>query len=180
MLKQDKKVILEELWKASRSLRARDLCETLNFYFPSFMMHLLGLKRMGYVECPEKGCYAITRKGREVLGFPELNQEFARGLLSPVPNEKAFYFFTGIGDYIGICANSLEDFCENIRIIDSRSFEFHMNRGDFENWFNGLGDTELARKISLLKTEDLNKEELRKVIYQTVRNRCKEMKAILS
>jgi len=144
------------------------------------MMHLLGLKRMGYVECPEKGCYAITRKGREVLGFPELNQEFARGLMSPVSKEKAFYFFTGIGDYTGVCANSLEDFCENIRIIDSRSFEFHMNRGDFENWFNGLGDTELARKISLLKMEDLNNEELRKVIYQIVRNRCKEMKAILS
>ncbi len=47
-----------------------------------------------------------------------------------------------------------------------------MNREDFEAWFTGLGDIELARKLLLLKRRKLSGEELRGRIYEIVENRC--------
>lgn len=179
-LKEDKRKILIHLWKAPCSLKPKEISKRLKFKFPSLMMHLVGLKRMGYVNCPEKGYYTITGTGKEVLGFPPLTQQLATTLLSPIPIEKAFYFFTGIGNYSGISANSLEDFCEKIETTDNRSVKFHMLRGDFEKWFDGIGDKELARKISLLHGQNLTGEQLRKAIYEMVKNRFEEIKTILT
>jgi len=178
-LTEDKKNVLEELWRASYPLRPKELSERLKFNFPTLMMHLVGLKKLGYVESPKEGYYVIAGKGREALGFPPLTEKLAKSLLSPFPNEKAFYFFSGIGNYLGIYTNSLEDFCEKIRTIEVHSIEFHINRGDFENWLSGLGDIELAKKISLLKKQNLAGEELRQAICQIFKNRCDEIKRIL-
>ena len=42
------------------------------------------------------------------------------------------------------------------------SLEFHLKRGDFEAWFKGLGDEELAKKIGITeKTESRLGEDLR-------------------
>jgi hypothetical protein len=175
----DKKNVLEELRRASYPLKPKEISESMKFNFPTLMMHLVGLKKLGYVECPKEGYYFITEKGKEALGFPPLTQQLAWSLLSPLPNEKAFYFFSGIGNYLGVYANSLEDFCEKIRTIEVQSIEFHINRGDFENWLSGLGDTELAKKVSLLKKQNLTGNELRQGIYQTIKDRCQEIKRTL-
>jgi len=50
-----------------------------------------------------------------------------------------------------------------------------MNRGDFEAWFNGLGDVELARKALLVREQKMFGEELRRKIYDVVKNRCEEL-----
>jgi hypothetical protein len=56
--------------------------------------------------------------------------------------------------------------------------EFHLNRGDFEAWFMGLGDVELARKTLLLKEQKIFGEEIRKRLYEIVKNRCEELTKI--
>jgi len=177
-LNEDKKRILEELWKASASLRPKELSARLNFNFATLIMHLVGLKKLGYVDCPTEGYYAITGKGKEALGFPPLTSQLVKVLLSPLPNEKAFHFFSGIGNYSGVSASSLKDFCEKAGAIDLQSMEFHINRRDFENWLTGLGDLELAKKISLLKKQNLTGEELRQAVCQTVKDRYEEIKRI--
>ncbi len=92
--------------------------------------------------------------------------------------EKAFHFYVDVGKPLNIHAASLQDFCDKIMKVDLNSIEFHVNRGDFEAWFMGLGDMELARKIMLVKEQKMPLEELRKKLYEIVKNRCEELAKI--
>jgi len=56
--------------------------------------------------------------------------------------------------------------------------EFHTHRGDFEAWFNGLGDVELARKALLIREQKMVGDELRKKLYEIVKNRVEELAKI--
>ena len=55
-------------------------------------------------------------------------------ILKTLPREKAFYFFTSIGNYTGESAASLKEFMEKINQVNVKSLEFHLYRGDFEKW----------------------------------------------
>ena len=55
------------------------------------------------------------------------------------------------------------------------SVQFHMNRGDFETWFKGLGDAELAKKIADLKEKNVVGEELRSQLHEIVEQRYIEL-----
>jgi hypothetical protein len=142
------------------------------------MMHVIGLTRMGYAETNEKGYYSITDKGKKALGFPEISKEKAEEILAYLPIEKSFHFYVDIGKPLNIHAASLQDFCDKISKIEIGSIEFHLNRGDFEAWFMGLGDAELARKTLLLKEQKIFGEEIRKRLYEIVKNRCEELAKI--
>lgn len=87
--------------------------------------------------------------------------------------EKAFYFFTSIGNYTGESATSLEDFLKKIECIDIKSIEFHFHRGDFEKWVAEIiGDKELAEQIKKLKDQDITGENLRNQLHQIISKRC--------
>ena len=175
-LTEDKRKILEGLWESLHAITPMELSNKLKMHFPALMMHLVWLKRMGYVYSSKKGYYAITDKGKEILGFPRLTHKLAKEILSSLPNERSFYFFTGIGDYTGNFAKSLEEFSDFLREINIQSIEFHMSRGDFERWISDLGDKELAKRMGLLKKQGLAGIDLRRAIYQTVKTRCQEVK----
>ena len=140
--------------------------------FQTVMMHVIGLTRMGYTKSPEKGLYAITEKGKIALGIPEIDNATAKAILADTPQDKAFHFYADMGEPLDYYAYSLQDFCDKIQKINVDSIEFHMNREDFEAWFTGLGDVELARKIVLLKRKKLSGEELRGRIHEMVEERC--------
>ena len=70
-----KRVILETLWIVEKPAKAAEIAKEVGLGFPSVMMHIIGLTRMGYVETPEKGHYAITEEGRRALGFPKIGRE---------------------------------------------------------------------------------------------------------
>jgi hypothetical protein len=140
--------------------------------FPSVMMHIIGLTRMGYATSPEKGLYSLTGKGKKALGIPEINKENARTILAGTLHDKPFYFYTGIGKPLSIQANGLQDFCYKIRKVNSESIDFHVSRGDFEAWFAGLSDSEMAKKVALLKEKKLTGQTLCKKLQELVENRC--------
>jgi hypothetical protein len=167
-----KRSILETMWMLDKPVKASEVAKETGQGFPSTMMHIIGLTRMGYANSPEKGFYAITEKGKEVLGFPKIDKEKAEAFLAPLPTEKTFHFYAGVGKPLNITGSSLQDFCDKILKIDTNSIEFHMKRGDFEKWFKGLGDVELARKILLLNEKKTSGEELRARLYEMVKNRC--------
>lgn len=178
-LKLQKRQILEALWSSNKPMKPATLAKELNMEFPSCMMHLLGLMKKGYVYCPEKGVYAITEEGKQALGLPKLEKAFALRLLTPSPLEKAFHFYVGIGQYLGEYATNLPEFCEKIQKIEARSIEFHMLRKDFENWFLGLGDLELAKRLATIRELGLVGEELRKAVYENVKSRCDELLSLV-
>ncbi len=167
-----KSEILAAMLLLDKPERATHIAKEVGKEFPSVMMHIIGLTRMGYTASPEKGVYALTEKGKEALGIPEINSENAKALLSDMPQDKAFHFYAGLGKPLSLQACGLQDFCDKFPQANSDSITFHTSRGDFESWFKAIGDVELAKKVALLKEKKMGEEELRSRLTEIVKNRC--------
>ena len=166
-----KQEILEAMLLNEKPVKAMIIAKETQKEFPSVMMHLLGLARMGYVSSPEKGQYVITDKGKQALGIPETNKEKATAIIAYAPHDKAFHFYAGMGKPLSLHAHNLRDFANKLEKADIASVEFHTKRGDFEAWFKGLGDEELAKKTALLKQKNVAGEDLRRQLREIVEQR---------
>ncbi|MBN1244596.1 hypothetical protein JXA31_03285 [Candidatus Bathyarchaeota archaeon] len=164
--------ILAAMLLLDKPERATHIAKEAGKEFPSVMMHVIGLTRMGYTTSPEKGLYTLTEKGKKALGIPEINSENAKTILAGIPQENSFQFYAGLGKPLNLQARGLQDFCDKIPKVNSDSIDFHMSRGDFESWFAGIGDVELAKKAALLKEKKIVGEVLRTKLQDIVNNRC--------
>jgi hypothetical protein len=105
-----------------------------------------------------------------------MNSEINSRILRTVPREKAFYFFTSIGNYTGASAASLKEFMQRIKEVNIKSLEFHLHRGDFEKWTTEvLEDQWLAGEIKRLQKFGLTGDALRNQLYLTVSRRMKRL-----
>ena len=96
--------------------------------------------------------------------------DVAKTALVALPNEKGFYFYTDFNRPTGLVARSLQEFISVLKKVDSKSIEFHTKRKDFSNWIsNALKDKYLA--TNLANMHNLNGEELRKKMIETVESR---------
>jgi len=93
----------------------------------------------------------------------------ASNLLRSVPPQNAFYFYRATGAPTGAAARNLPDFLGII--IDITSLQFHLGRGDFENWVKMLGDNTLAKQLAGLKDKQLRGEQLRSELVDAVKAR---------
>jgi len=97
--------------------------------------------------------------------------------LRTLPREKAFYFFTSIGNYTGKSATSLEEFAKEILNVNIKSLEFHLYRDDFEKWIaQTLEDSNLANKIKQLKALKPIGIDLRDRLYLIVSKHYENLK----
>lgn len=118
----------------------------------------------------------MTKKVRATT----VSNKMSTKILRIVPYNNAFYFFTGIGQYSGKFAVSLADFCQKIKRIDIKSVDFHFKRRDFQKWIRTtIGDAYLANKISRIRGQ-IQGEELRGQIHQTVEMRLTELRKLLA
>jgi hypothetical protein len=170
-----KQEILETMLLYGKPQKAMDIAKEAKKEYQPTNMHLLGLIKMGYVSLPEKGMYVITEKGKKVLGIPEVTKEKAVSILAYAPHDKAFNFYVTFGKPLSIHAHSLRDFANKLDRADVASVEFHMQRGDFEAWFKGLGDEELAKKTMLLRKRNVGGEDLRNQFHEIVERRYLEL-----
>jgi len=108
--------------------------------------------------------------------------ETALRIFRRVPDSNGFFFFTGFGQYTGVYAVSLADFCQKLRTVDLKSVEFHSKRGDFDNWIRTtIGILTLQTKLKKLKEErNFNGEQLRAALTRIVEARVNELKKNLS
>ncbi len=167
--------ILESMLLNDKPQKASDIAKDTKKEFQPVNMHLLGLIKMGYASLPEKGMYAITVKGKKALGIPEITKEKAAAIIAYAPHDKAFNFYVTIGKPLNLQAHSLKDFANKLDRADIASVDFHIQRGDFEAWFRGLGDEELAKKTALLKKRNVAGEDLRKKLREIVEQRYVEL-----
>jgi predicted transcriptional regulator len=133
---------------------------------------MVGLNPSQTVECMQDlvnsgfirkvgGGYGITDKGRAILKA-----------IAPVPKEAAFHFYTGFGQPTGFSAESLKDFYEIVKRVAADALDFHLYRGDFENWIRvTLKNEKLADELATLKKMVLKGEELRQEILKTIAKR---------
>ncbi len=99
-------------------------------------------------------------------------------ILRNLPREKAFYFFTSIGNYTGESAASLKEFMEKVNTVNVKSLEFHLSRGDFEKWITEvLEDKKLALDFWRLQRSKLSGDSIRSQLYLAVSRRYKELVA---
>ena len=171
-LSPNKLEILEDLLLHDKSVKPIQVSKEMGKEFPSVMMHILGLTKMGYAASQEKGFYSITTEGKKFLGLPEVTRELARTLLVGKLHDKAFHFYSDIGKPLNVKAFNLQTFNAQLKRIQVKSIDFHMKRGDFEAWFEGIGDLELAKKAAVLKNKNLNGEALRRKLQIITVNRC--------
>ncbi|MGQ9459892.1 MAG: helix-turn-helix domain-containing protein [Candidatus Bathyarchaeaceae archaeon] len=172
---QIRRKILEVLWATGKPMSLKEIAQKIGIDASSTMGYLLGLIKAKHVSVPQKHYYAITNLGKQALDLPKFDKKLALSILSSVPLEKAFHFHTGINQYLGVHANSLNDFCDKIQKIDLKSIEFHLPRRDFELWLQSLGDFELAKRIEQIRGMGLSGENLRKKVYEIVKSRCEEL-----
>jgi hypothetical protein len=165
-----KRKILKEMASLNQARRPKQIAERVGVNFSSCMMHILGLKKLGYVSSPMKGYYKITELGREVVNAL-VSSDKAASILTQFDPDKTFYFYSGIGHYSGVRADSLLDFSEKIKDISVESLEFHLFRKDFENWLENIGDVALASKLAAIREKRLSGEKLRDLVYKTVKAR---------
>ncbi len=177
-LSEVKTKALALLWKAGRPMRSPELAQQLGLRVAPTNLHLVWLRRKGFVFSPEKGLYAITEKGKEALVLPKIDRKQALQILRNVPREKAFHFYRDINQYIGTYAANLSEFRDQIQVVDAKSLEFHLPRKDFELWFLDLGDFELAKNMSDIGKTGLLGEDLRKKVYEVVKTRCTELESL--
>ncbi|MEM2913585.1 MAG: DUF5752 family protein [Candidatus Bathyarchaeia archaeon] len=170
-LRKTKIDLLEILWRAGKPINVRDIAKKADLKMRSVNMHLINMRRSGHVSSVGSGLYIITDLGKKALGFPEIDVEKARKILSPVPQEKAFKFYKGINEPLEVSSSSLKDFLEKIKEVDVKSIEFHASRGDFELWIHFLGDVELAKRLRIIRELNLSGEELRDEIYSALKSR---------
>ena len=92
-------------------------------------------------------------------------------VLRSVPPQNAFYFYRAIGAPTGAAARNLPDFLGILNTIDLASLQFHLGRGDFENWVKMLGDNTLAKQLAGLKEKKMRGEDLRLQLVDIVKAR---------
>ncbi|MGD8565285.1 MAG: DUF5752 family protein [Candidatus Bathyarchaeota archaeon] len=106
-----------------------------------------------------------------------MNENNVSRILRIVPREKAFYFFSSIGNYTGISASSLLEFIEMIEQVDVKSVRFHFLRKDFEKWVEEvLEDDVLAKKIKTLRNSFLEEDVLKQRLQSTLTERYSELR----
>jgi len=110
-----------------------------------------------------------------------LNEKMKSRILRTLSREKAFYFFTSIGNYTGESATSLKEFMDKIDKVNVKSLEFHFYRGDFEKWIDEvLEDNDLAEYVRKLRGQGLTGDKLRIQLYTTVSKRYNNLTSQLN
>ncbi len=102
----------------------------------------------------------------------------ASTILRIVPYEEGFHFTTEKGVYIGLTANSLEDFATKLKSIDINSITYHYYRGDFQRWIQStLGDKDFANELCFIDRQ-LSDDQLREELLKKVNKRSRELKGL--
>jgi len=115
---------------------------------------------------------------RQELEKPELA---AKMLLRRLPSGMGFKFSYEFPLSSGLTVLSLQEFYDELKTINIRAIEFHMEQGDFERWINQVvGDEKLACEINSMNSlkRKLHGEKLRKKLLDILEKRLYGLKKI--
>jgi len=99
-------------------------------------------------------------------------------ILSNVPHDKEFRFFTDLDRSTGETATSLVTFAQRLEGISADSVKFHFQRNDFQNWIQTtVGDGVLAERINLISGQ-LPVGALRNELVKTVQERVSQLRIL--
>jgi len=121
------------------------------------MQHMQELAKEGYLKKVGNG-FAITEKGRNALKA-----------LTPLPENLTFRFYIALGQPLSLHARTVKELRDAALKVDATSLEFHLYRGDFENWFRtSVADPAFADELAKTGKKNLKGEELRKALLKAL------------
>lgn len=149
--------VLKALVEATSRMDVNTFAQKVNLT-PDQTVHLIQeLAKEGFLQ-KVGGGYGITKKGKAALK-----------VFTPVLKDMGFHFYYGLNQPSDFAAESLEQFYGAIKKISTESLEFHLYRGDFENWLKeACKEPELASAFEGVKAADLKGEELRKELLKVL------------
>ena len=122
---------------------------------------------------------SLSRKAKKAKK-DVVDRDKALLITSSVPVEKAFHFFSDLRKPLGIFATSIFEFADELKKVDLKSLEFHMQRNDFSKWLREVvRDDWLASEFERLQGFKLSGEKLRARVAYITEKRCKELAEIL-
>jgi Mn-dependent DtxR family transcriptional regulator len=152
--------VLKIMNEVTRRLDLNEFARLVGLNPNQTMEHMQELAKAGLVRKVGNG-YGITEKGRVVLKA-----------FTQVPGDMEFQFYMGIGHPTVFAAKSLKDFYETVKQVAVDSLEFHLYRGDFENWTRAVfKDAAFADEFKNMKKMQLRGEDLRKEIIKAAETR---------
>jgi hypothetical protein len=116
----------------------------------------------------------LNREGKKI-GRGE-----AANVLRAVTPDKAFAFYKNCGQPLGVTSKSLNELAASVKSIEPSSVKFHVEEGDFENWFTMLGDKSLADQVAALRGKNISPDKLKKKVSSMVNKRAEHLHKIAS
>lgn len=156
-MKEEHIKILKTMNEATNRMDMNMFAEAVNLSPNQAMVEVQDLAKEGFLR-KVGGGFGLTEKGRTALK-----------MFIPVSSEGFFLFYVDVDKPIGFTARSMEEFYRFIKQVIVDSLEFHLYRGDFENWLKYVcKDSELAEAFGALKKDGLNGEDLRKALLKAI------------
>jgi predicted transcriptional regulator len=156
-VKEEQLNILKLMSQVTSRMDLTMFAQKVNLDPAEIMTNVQELARKGLVRKTGSG-YGVTEKGKSAIKA-----------FTPVPEDKAFHFYTRIGYPTVYSAQSLSEFYNIARQIGDDSLEFHLSRDDFERWVSDvLADAELAEKIEKIKKANPKPEIIRKELLKVL------------
>jgi len=156
-LKDEKLLILKTMHEATNRMDLTSFAQAVNLNPNQAIEHIHELTKEGFLQKSNKG-YCLSDKGVNALKINRV-----------APADKAFNFYIGIDRPLGISAQSMDEFYLQIKQVCSDALDFHLFRGDFENWIRDvLLDEELAAEVGNFKNAEMHVGELRKALLNAI------------
>ncbi len=157
LLKETPIKILKIMNEATNRMDLQMFAEAVNLSPNEAIAEVQKLANEGFLRKVGSG-YGLAEKGKNALKIS-----------TPTNKETEFNFYIEVNKPLGFSASSLEEFYRQIKQIPSDALEFHLYRGDFENWLRDVvQDPELATAFGNLKAETLQDEALRKALLTII------------
>jgi hypothetical protein len=110
----------------------------------------------------------------------KIGRNEATNVLRTVTPDKDFTFYRDYGQPLGVTSRSLDELAASVKTIEPSSVKFHVEEGDFENWFTMLGDKSLASQVAVLRDKNISPDKLRKKVSSMVNKRVEQLHKIAS
>ncbi|MDR1993464.1 MAG: hypothetical protein LBQ98_08260 [Nitrososphaerota archaeon] len=156
-MKDEQRKILEIMKKTTNRMDLNMFAEAVELTPSETFANVQILAKEGFLRKIGAG-YGLTEKAKNTLRAFET-----------VPQEKAFQFYTDVDKPDGFRAASLEEFYNHIEQVGVNSLDFHLYRGDFENWLRQvMGSEKLADETAKFKDTGLTGEEFRQAFLKSI------------
>ena len=156
-MKEEQIRILKTMNEATNRMDLTMFAQAVNLNPNQAIAEVQELAKEGFLR-KVGGGFGLTEKGKKTIK-----------IFTQAPNELGFNFYVNLGKPLGFTALSIEQFYRFVKQVTTDSLEFHLYRGDFENWLRDVvKDEELTEAFGVLKTAELKAEDLRKALLKAV------------